>query len=374
MRARWRWVLGGAALVLALAVVAWTALRWVRRHAKGPPIIDASEPRIGSALPAFDGATAWLNSKPLVAARLGGRVTALQSWSGADLASDRVVPVALEWARRYAPAGLRVLFVHVPRFAFAQESSFVANDARRLGIDGPVLVDGEQSVWGRYGVLPLPALVIADHRGIVRYARGGPRGQYAAEQALRGLLAGASAGRTLPLPVLRSSDDEPGGFGDATPPVALVAGSGATGALQSVAPGQAHFFAPALRAQVESADGVPAPVGEWFVGGEGLRSTRGTAADYLALRYHGRDVYAVISTAAGEPARVWVLRDERWLSPGEAGPDVHADERGASVLAVSEPRMYHVVRAADAGSHVLKLQPDRPGVEIYEFYFDASRP
>jgi thiol-disulfide isomerase/thioredoxin len=115
----------------------------VRRHAKGPPIIDASEPRIGSALPAFDGATAWLNSKPLVAARLGGRVTALQFWSGADLASDRVVPVALEWARRYAPAGLRVLFVHVPRFAFAQESSFVANDARRLGIDGPVLVDGE---------------------------------------------------------------------------------------------------------------------------------------------------------------------------------------------------------------------------------------
>jgi len=373
MGARWRWVLGGAALALVLALIAWTAQRWVRGHAKGPPLIDAAEPRIGAPLPPLDGATAWIDTRPLDAKRLTGRVTVLQFWSGADLPSTRVVSVAMAWAGRYAPLGVRVIFVHVPRFTFAQDSAFVARDARRLGIDAPIVVDSEQRVWGRYGVLPLPALVMADHHGVVRYARGGPRGLFQAEQALRGLLADASPGRALPLPILRSPDDEPGGFGDATPRVALVPG-GAEGALQSAQAGQAHVFAPALRAQVESTDGVPAPVGEWFVSGEGLRSVRGTAADYLALRYHGRDVYAVISAPPGPPVRVWVLRDERWLPSAEAGADVRAGGNGASSLAVSEPRMYHVVHGADGESHVLKLQPDRPGVEIYELCFDGSKP
>src|SRR5437870_3761553 len=69
-------------------------------------------------MPSLDGATAWLNSPPLTAAALRGRVVLVQFWTYSCINWLRTLPYVRAWAEKYGPEGLTVLGVHSPEFAF----------------------------------------------------------------------------------------------------------------------------------------------------------------------------------------------------------------------------------------------------------------
>jgi hypothetical protein len=96
------------------------------------------------------------------------------------------------------------------------------------------------------------------------------------------------------------------------------------------------------------------------------------------LRYHGGALGAVMSPPSRASARVWILRDERWLAREKLGADVRMDGRGASYVVVDSPRLYELSRV-DPGEHVVKLSPEAPGVTLHAFTFEpvadpGSRP
>src|SRR5690349_19849748 len=64
------------------------------------------------------GATAWLNSEPLTAADLRGKVVLVDFWTYTCINWLRTLPYVRAWAEKYRDQGLVVIGVHTPEFPF----------------------------------------------------------------------------------------------------------------------------------------------------------------------------------------------------------------------------------------------------------------
>jgi thiol-disulfide isomerase/thioredoxin len=149
----------------------------------------ASELPIGKPLPDFAGATGWLNTPaPLTAAALKGNVVLVHIWTFACINCQRTLPYVVEWHRRYAVRGLRVVGVHTPEFAFERE---IGNVTRALGqrdITYPNAIDNDFAIWKAYSNRYWPHLFLADRQGRLRYDHIGEGAYDTTERAIRTLL------------------------------------------------------------------------------------------------------------------------------------------------------------------------------------------
>ena len=73
-------------------------------------------------LAALDRATVWLNSEPLDADALRGRVVLVDFWTYSCVNWLRTLPHVSAWAERYTDRGLVVVGVHAPEFGFEHEA------------------------------------------------------------------------------------------------------------------------------------------------------------------------------------------------------------------------------------------------------------
>jgi thiol-disulfide isomerase/thioredoxin len=92
--------------------------------------VEAKEP-VQAPMPAFDRATSWLNTKPLSAADLRGKVVLVDFWTYTCINWRRTLPWLREWDRKYRDAGLAIIGVHTPEFSFERELENVRVAARR---------------------------------------------------------------------------------------------------------------------------------------------------------------------------------------------------------------------------------------------------
>src|SRR4051794_18294421 len=81
----------------------------------------------GSRSPDFEGALAWFNSAPLNSKALRGKVVVVNFWAYSCINSLRELPYMKAWAAKYKEAGLIVIGVHAPEFAFEKDSANVKN-------------------------------------------------------------------------------------------------------------------------------------------------------------------------------------------------------------------------------------------------------
>ena len=70
--------------------------------------------------PSFAGAVEWLNSPPLTAEGLKGKVVLVDFWTYSCINCLRAIPYVRAWAEKYKDQGLVVIGVHTPEFAFEQ--------------------------------------------------------------------------------------------------------------------------------------------------------------------------------------------------------------------------------------------------------------
>src|SRR5215216_2906848 len=66
----------------------------------------------GGELLSLDSATAWLNSEPLTAASLRGKVVLVDVWTFTCINWLRTLPYVRAWAEKYKDQGLVVIGVH----------------------------------------------------------------------------------------------------------------------------------------------------------------------------------------------------------------------------------------------------------------------
>jgi thiol-disulfide isomerase/thioredoxin len=109
-------------------------------------------------------------------------------WTYSCINCLRTLPHLEAWDKRYRKAGLVIVGVHTPEFAFEHVPSNVRKASRELGVRYPVAVDNDYRTWSAYQNDAWPAEYLIDKRGHVREIKKG-EGQYdETERSIRTLL------------------------------------------------------------------------------------------------------------------------------------------------------------------------------------------
>src|ERR1700733_6688450 len=156
------------AAVLTVAIGALIAAALIRETTGMPqtPRVTGALPIEGE-LPSFRGATEWLNSPPLTAADLRGKVVLVEFWTYTCINWRRTLPYVSAWAEKYKDHGLVVIGVHTPEFTFEKDLDNVHRAMAEIGIRYPVAVDSDYVIWRAFRNEYWPAIYLVDAQGHV---------------------------------------------------------------------------------------------------------------------------------------------------------------------------------------------------------------
>jgi thiol-disulfide isomerase/thioredoxin len=113
-------------------------------------------------LPSFEGATGWLNSEPLTAEELRGKVVLVNFWTYTCINWLRTLAYVRAWAEKYADHGLVVVGVHTPEFPFERDVENVRWAAQDMAVEYPIALDPDYALWRAFDNNYWPAVYIAD--------------------------------------------------------------------------------------------------------------------------------------------------------------------------------------------------------------------
>jgi len=141
--------------------------------------------------PDFRGIKLWLNTpgeKPLSLPELRGRVVLVDFWTYSCINCLRTLPHLKAWDRAYRKAGLTIVGVHSPEFAFERVPDNVRSAVDRLGVRYPVALDNDFATWRAYSNDYWPSKYLIDKAGRIRYEHYGEGAYGETENVIRRLL------------------------------------------------------------------------------------------------------------------------------------------------------------------------------------------
>ena len=315
-------------------------------------------------LPSFDGATGWLNSPPLTATDLTGKIIIVNFWTYTCINWLRQLPYLRAWAEKYADHNLAVIGVHTPEFGFEHNPDNVHRAVQDMRIDYPVAIDNDYAVWGAFDNHYWPALYFADTQGRIRHHHFGEGEYQQSEMVIQQLLVEAD---------LTDHDHEPvsaEAHGAQAPAdwATLRSPENYTGYARTqnfaspggIRPGQPHHYTAPTRLQLNHW----ALTGHWTVEDQAARLA--TAGGQIACRFQARDLNLVMGPVTpGTPVPFRVLLDGQPPGP-DHGTDV--DEHGSGTL--TEQRLYQLVRQhGPVTERTFEIMLPDAGAEVYAFTF-----
>lgn len=352
------------ATMLASAVVADTKTPNHGRTAVKPMVTSAVRLPIEGDMPSFGRASEWLNSPPLSAADLRGKVVLVDFWTYSCINWLRQVPYVRAWAAAYKDRGLVVIGVHSPEFPFETHVDNVRRAVRAMGITYPVVIDNDHAIWRAFENQAWPALFFVDVQGRIRHRYYGEGAYDQSEEILRQLL--IEAGRGGDSGALASVDPQgveaPADWGSLRSPEMYVGHA----RIENFAspggpkPDQRRDYAQPKQLGLNHW----ALSGDWTIGRQATVLNK--ANGRIVYRFHARDLHLVMGpSASGAPVRFRVLLDGR--PPGRAhGLDVNSEGSGV----VTEPRLYQLIRQpAPIVDHTFEIEFLDAGVETFSFTF-----
>ncbi len=97
----------------------------------------------------------------------------------------RTLPYLKGWRERYGPLGLTVVGIQAPRFPFGADPETAVPAIEELGIEYPVLIDGEMKMWKDYGCEGWPSLFLWGRGGALKWFQFGEGEYRSTEDAIR---------------------------------------------------------------------------------------------------------------------------------------------------------------------------------------------
>jgi len=324
----------------------------------GPPV-DVKNLSDHGPAPALD-AKGWINSPPLTAKDLSGKVVLYDFWTYSCINCQRTIPYLRSWFDRYRANGFVIVGIHSPEFDFEKVHKNVEAAVKRLDVTWPVALDDNMKIWDAFANNSWPADYFADRQGHIRYMHIGEGDYKGAENVIRQLLGvPATAPRAS-----RVTNGEAALSSQINPETYLGTLRADQQPWTSIRPG-AHDYPPS------SATAVVAPravlLGQWTGKSEYIRAD-GTAASIL-LGVHASEVNLVMASESGKPLDVLVELDGRPIPVADRGASVHEDGNGRTVVTVHASDMYRIVRSSAVGDHVLTVAAPGRGLEAYAFTF-----
>jgi len=385
------WIRRGLGVAVIMGVVAiglgWdtnllTKFSFVNTSKAEEQLIDALHPQkpasvlaasASDAVPALDdegpmpdlsGAVGWLNSPPLSNKSLRGKVVLIDFWTYSCINCLRALPYVEGWAAKYKGAGLVVIGVHTPEFAFEKERSNVEKAVRDLKITYPVAIDSDYRIWQAFNNQYWPAHYFIDGKGRIRYHHFG-EGQYAeSERVIQELLRqnGAQLSASGAISVAGSGAEAAPDDADVRSPETYVGYRRAEhfASTPAIAQDSNRVYAPQPRLSLNQW----ALSGSWKVGEESAVLQK--APGKILFRFHARDLHLVLGTTKdGKPVRFIVKLD------GTAPADDHgvdADSNGAGT--VQGHRLYQLIRQkGPVEDRTFEIEFLDAGVQAFAFTF-----
>jgi thiol-disulfide isomerase/thioredoxin len=315
-------------------------------------------------LPGFDGATGWLNSPPLAADDLQGKVVLVDFWTYTCINWLRTLGYVRAWAEKYEDRGLVVVGVHTPEFPFERDVENIRWAAENMNVEYPVAIDSDYEVWRAFANHYWPAVYVADAEGAIRHHQFGEGGYMECERVLQMLLRAAGrddVGDDL-VSIVPAGFEAQADWANLESPETYLGYE------------QARSFASSGSAELDrpSTYDVPdsLPLNHWALSGDWTiasgASVLNEAAGRIAFRFHARDVNLVMGPpdkGTAVPFRVFL--DEE--PPGAAhGLDVDDEGQGSVV----EQRLYQLIRQpGPIGDSTFEIEFLAPGAEAYCFTF-----
>jgi thiol-disulfide isomerase/thioredoxin len=309
-------------------------------------------------------ATEWLNSPPLTAAGLRGKVVLIDFWTYTCINWLRSLPYVRAWAEKYKDQGLVVIGVHAPEFPFEKNVDNVRRAAKDMRIDYPIAIDNDYAIWRAFENEYWPALYFIDAQGHVRHHQFGEGEYEESEMIIQRLLAEA-------------------GIGGLSDELVSVDARGAEvaadwGSLKSpenyVGYERTENFASPGGAVLDKRHVYTAPaqlrLNQWSLSGDWTVEKQATvlnrANGRIADRFHARDLHLVMGPAArGTFVRFRVLVDGH---PPGAAHGTDADDQGNGT--VTEQRLYQLIRQTKPiADRQFEIELLDSGVEAFAFTF-----
>jgi thiol-disulfide isomerase/thioredoxin len=315
-------------------------------------------------LPGFAGATGWLNSPPLTAEGLRGKVVLVDFWTYTCINWLRTLAYVRAWADKYRGRGLVVIGVHTPEFPFEHDVDNVRRAASDMNVWYPIVLDNDYAVWRAFANQYWPAVYIADAEGRIRHHQFGEGGYDECERGVQQLLleAGADGGADDLVSLTPDGYEAQADWTNLRSPetyLGYAQGSNFASRGASDVGRPATYDAPEMLMLNQWALS-----GDWTIeaGASVLTGTEGR----IAFRFHARDVHLVMGPAtAGAPVPFRVLLDGQ--APATAhGLDV--DEQGRGRL--EQQRLHQLIRQhGPIADRTFEITFLGPGVEAYVFTF-----
>jgi cytochrome c biogenesis protein CcdA/thiol-disulfide isomerase/thioredoxin len=350
---------GSAAMTGGAAVTGGPAMKAQGAAAGGLPVYGV--------MPELTGATDWLNSPPLTAEDLKGKVVLIDFWTYSCINCLRALPYVEAWSKQYASQGLVVIGVHAPEFAFEKQKANVVKAIKDFGITYPVAMDNNYAIWKAFQNDSWPAHYFIDAKGQIRFMHSGEGSYDESETVIRTLLAE------------RNGAPVSGGLvGKAGSGVEAAADfSNAMSAETYLGYGRAGRMASPSGLHKDQAFTYAAPaaykadwwslIGPWTVTKEYATNTAPGAK--VTFSFHARDLHMVLGPSAnGKPVRFRITLDGK--APGARhGLDTDADGLGT----VTSQRLYQLVRQPrirESDKDVLfQIEFLDPGAQAFTFTF-----
>jgi cytochrome c biogenesis protein CcdA/thiol-disulfide isomerase/thioredoxin len=342
------------------------------RPSVGPPMTARVEPPPQSPLklenegpfPSLSGAVSWLNTPPLTADGLRGRVVVIDFWTYSCINCLRAIPYVEAWAEKYRDSGLVVIGVHTPEFAFEKDLTNVKRAVQDLKLTYPVAVDSNYAIWRAFKNEYWPAHYFVDARGTVRYHHFG-EGQYEeSERVIRELLKEKNAR----LPDAEYVNLTPAGI-QAAPSQRDVKSPETYVGFQR----QDNYVSPEAIRKNQAAT-YTAPVrprvnqwglaGAWNVRDENAMLV--SAPGKIIFRFHARDLHLVLGPGSSRTAVRFRVRVDGAPPLEDRGVDVDAQGSGT----VSGYRLYQLIRQrGPVEDRTFEIEFLDPGVQAFAFTF-----
>ncbi|MDY0884609.1 cytochrome c biogenesis protein DipZ [Dongia soli] len=332
-----------------------------------PAAAEAKALPVEGKLPPLDGAVQWLNSPPLSAEALKGKVVLVDFWTYSCINCLRALPYVEAWAQKYKEQGLVVIGVHAPEFAFERDIANVRKAVGDLGITYPVAIDNDYAIWRAFDNQYWPAHYFIDAEGRIRHHHFGEGDYDGSERVIQQLLAEAGNKQAAAglVDVKGTGVQAAPDMNDIGSPETYI---GYERAANFISPGGAlpdrgHDYTvdePRLNEWGLS--------GNWTVSGE--QAVLNKAEGGIVYRFHARDLHLVLGPGSdGKPVRFRVTIDG--TAPGDNhGTDIDAEGNGT----VTGQKLYQLVRqplheGGEIADHTFEIRFLDPGVRAYAFTF-----
>lgn len=287
-----------------------------------------------------------------------------------------MIPVMKNLQSRFSGHNFQVIQAHSAEYEFATRTENISKALDRYDIrDIPVGVDSKNRTWRAFGNMYWPKHILIDSNGLLRYEQAGYGDMKEFIEPILDLIQETGA-RIDPADNMTIEDSpteeiyETYGmhFPQIAPEICL-----GYSRLQRFGNKQTLQFDKVNFVQDSESrfDNVVYLRGKWIWGRECVLASEGSVQKNSAIimKYHlATRVHGIVGTTDERQGRLEIFLDSKPLDTQNLGKDAR-HQGGSSIVDVNWPRIYNLVKADKAESHLIEIRPLTDNIAFYTFVF-----